>query len=283
MLLTGLIFGGGLLYWIGLILHQRWITGTGAVGLMLALLVLWEAGGIAVTGILFILSLGLLALALRRTPASPWHAVGWTFFIVLALALGLRVMPFFMPVETIQTTERLFQFSPEKAVLLLLLPPMVLVSWSIQKRQPPPRRSGMVAVLVGVGTLAVVVPIGWLTGFIQPGLATQSPQFLSYWLAYNLIYTCVVEESFFRGILQTAFIRALERRFAGVTAQAVGIFLAALLFGIAHLGGGPVFVLLATIAGVGYGMAYELSGRLHYAVLVHFAVNGVRLLVFDAV
>jgi len=56
---------------------------------------------------------------------------------------------------------------------------------------------------------------------------------------------------------------------------------AAFLFGLAHFDGGIIYVMLATLAGIGYGLAYDLTGRLHYAVWVHFAVNTVRLLAFS--
>jgi membrane protease YdiL (CAAX protease family) len=39
-------------------------------------------------------------------------------------------------------------------------------------------------------------------------------------------------------------------------------------------------VLLATIAGTGYGLAYQRSGRVEMAILTHFAVNATHFLLF---
>ncbi len=41
-------------------------------------------------------------------------------------------------------------------------------------------------------------------------------------------------------------------------------------------------VLLATVAGLGYGVAYYLTGRIQDAVAVHFAVNAVHQLFLSA-
>ena len=241
------------------------------------------SGGIDPLALPFLIGCGFLVFALNRYQAKTWQIIGWTVFVVLALALGLRVFPFFTPVETLQTVEHVFRFPPEKAVLILLVPTMVLVPWSVCKRSEPPERPWLVALLVLAAILVVVAPLALLTGFIKPGFAPQSAEYLVYWLAYNLIYTCVIEESFFRGIIQTAFIRGFSQKFETKTAHAAGIAGAALLFGVAHFAGGLTYVILATIAGVGYGLAYELTGRLHYAVLVHFAVNTVHILAFSGI
>ncbi len=168
-------------------------------------------------------------------------------------------------------------------MLMLLVPPMVLVSWSATKENPlwfRPKPPGLVALWVLAGTLTLIIPLGLLTGYLQPGLPSQSTITLVYWLAYNLIYSCVLEESFFRGLLQTFMIQRFSRWFSTTTAPLAGILVAAGLFGLAHFGGGLTYVLLVTLAGIGYGLAYEMTGRLHYAVLVHFAVNTTHHLVF---
>jgi hypothetical protein len=55
---------------------------------------------------------------------------------------------------------------------------------------------------------------------------------------------------------------------------------AALLFGLAHAAGGWRYVLLATLAGTGYGLAYRRTVRIESAILAHFAVNVTHLLLF---
>ena len=88
----------------------------------------------------------------------------------------------------------------------------------------------------------------------------------------NLLFTCVAEEAFFRGFIQ----QAITKRFNSL----IGLLLASLLFGIAHFAGGFLFVIFATLAGIGYGLTFAITGRLWVAVLVHFAFNVVHLIVF---
>ena len=50
-----------------------------------------------------------------------------------------------------------------------------------------------------------------------------------------------------------------------------------MLFGIAHAGGGAAMIVLATLAGIGYGLA-AWRGGIEAAVLTHFSVNALRFL-----
>ncbi|MEZ5584940.1 MAG: hypothetical protein R3F37_21165 [Candidatus Competibacteraceae bacterium] len=123
--LAMLVLSGGLLYWFGLITNQWAALSIGLVALGLSFVVMLSVGGIDPLGIPFLLAAGLLVFGLKHYPIPFWQVIGWTLFIVLALALGFRVFPFFTPVETVQTVEHGFRFPPEKVVLMLLVPTMV--------------------------------------------------------------------------------------------------------------------------------------------------------------
>lgn len=56
--------------------------------------------------------------------------------------------------------------------------------------------------------------------------------------------------------------------------------LASLMFGLAHFKGGISYVMLATVAGVGYGFVYQKTKRIESSILVHFAVNTIHFLFF---
>ncbi|WP_462169841.1 lysostaphin resistance A-like protein [Pseudoalteromonas xiamenensis] len=97
----------------------------------------------------------------------------------------------------------------------------------------------------------------------------------SWWWLFalnNLLITCTVEEAFFRGALQGQVLN----RFGAVSA----LLISSVLFGAAHFAGGLEYVLVATIAGLGYGYVYASTGRLSLAVLSHFAVNFIHLAFF---
>ena len=104
------------------------------------------------------------------------------------------------------------------------------------------------------------------------------PGILAVWVPANLFLTCVAEETFFRGLVQ----RQLGGAFRGrVPAPALAaVLVAAVAFGVAHVAGGATYVLLATLAGVGYGAAYHVTGRVEASILVHFTLNLVHLVLF---
>ena len=60
----------------------------------------------------------------------------------------------------------------------------------------------------------------------------------------------------------------------------MAVLAAAAAFGAAHVAGGTTYVLLATVAGLGYGAAYQLTGRVEASIFVHFTLNLTHLLLF---
>src|SRR5439155_226599 len=78
------------------------------------------------------------------------------------------------------------------------------------------------------------------------------------------------EELLFRGFLQTGLERTLRSRWRGLALTAV-------LFGLSHWNHPPVpnwpYVLLATLAGVFYGLAFQAQRRLLAAAVTHALVD----------
>jgi len=127
-----------------------------------------------------------------------------------------------------------------------------------------------------IGATIVVVMAGSLAlGFVRFD-PRWTPLFWV-WAPINLLLTCVSEEALFRGFLQRELGAALDGRpHAAATAAAIS----ALAFGLAHSGGGWRYVLLATLAGTGYAVAYQRTGRVEASILAHFAVNATHFLLF---
>lgn len=131
-------------------------------------------------------------------------------------------------------------------------------------------------------TTFAALGLGWAWGLTEPAMAWPQvpghPEAMALFLALNLFVTCVAEEAFFRGLLQSALMRRWAAR--GMAGTVAAIALPAALFGLAHLGGGPLMAVLATIVGIGSGWAFARTGRIAAAVLTHFTVNAVHLLAF---
>lgn len=127
--------------------------------------------------------------------------------------------------------------------------------------------------LVTAITVALVSVLSVMLGYTR--IAPQWHALFWPWAAVNLLFVCVAEEAFFRGFLQ----EFLTRRLTPVRHGHLVAWLAAsALFGIAHAGGGAGMVLLASVAGLGYGWVYLRTRSLGAAVLAHFSLNAVHFL-----
>lgn len=94
----------------------------------------------------------------------------------------------------------------------------------------------------------------------------------------NLALTCVVEEVFFRGLLQRQFSRYLSRyKFGALSA----LILASGLFGFAHLAAGINYAVFAAVAGLFYGTIYWRYRSIHAAILCHWLVNAAQFTGFS--
>ncbi|MFN6972258.1 MAG: lysostaphin resistance A-like protein, partial [Rheinheimera sp.] len=130
-------------------------------------------------------------------------------------------------------------------------------------------------------------PVWPLTVLLAMGLAMSLglikfspkwPEFALQFIFCNLLLTCVAEEAFFRGLLQRPLYHLLQQRgVATHTAAWAAIVAVSLLFGVVHLAGGIEYALVATVASIGYGWAYQRSGRLEVAIVGHFALNLLHL------
>jgi membrane protease YdiL (CAAX protease family) len=129
------------------------------------------------------------------------------------------------------------------------------------------------AIAIPLATIVVIcLGLGLLLHFI-----TWEPKFppgALIWMLNNLLLVAISEEAFFRGYLQGFWGNRLFRE-----KMYIPLFIAAFLFGIAHTTGGPALMLLAFIAGIGYGFAYRKGGIIA-SVLTHFGFNLLHFLLF---
>jgi membrane protease YdiL (CAAX protease family) len=141
-------------------------------------------------------------------------------------------------------------------------------------------RAGWLAMLK-VALPRLVLLIGIVTvcalSIGQVRLDLKWPEFLPVWAWANLFFTCTTEEALFRGVIQ--------RRLQGPTGETTqrgiaGLVIAGILFGAAHYAGGLKAIVLATIAGIGYGWIYWRTNRIEGSILAHFLLNTTHILFF---
>lgn len=137
------------------------------------------------------------------------------------------------------------------------------------------RRLLALVLVAALCTSAIVMTAALGIGYVR--LDPKLPTFTAAFLAINLLFVCVMEEAFFRGLLQERLMNLTGGRrylfWLPVVASAA-------LFGLVHAPGGSVLVGLATLGGLGYSLVYAKTRRIETAILTHFAVNAVHFLCF---
>lgn len=136
-------------------------------------------------------------------------------------------------------------------------------AWARMLRQAAP---------VALVNIAVVVGLALALGYVH--IDPKWTVLFWPWAVVNLFFTCVAEEAFFRGLIQ----RQINERFTFRYKAVVAVGVSAVLFGLAHAAGGPAYVLLSIVAGLGYALAFQLTRRIEASILAHFSLNAVHFL-----
>lgn len=117
----------------------------------------------------------------------------------------------------------------------------------------------------------ILMILGLLSGYIE--FDFKIPGILLLWCINNLFFVCLAEEVMFRGIIQNNLEQLLSNKH-------LSLALASLIFGLTHFKGGVSHILLTSIAGGFYGLAYQKTNRILCAMLVHFGLNLIHLILF---
>ncbi|MEO9576761.1 MAG: CPBP family intramembrane glutamic endopeptidase [Tateyamaria sp.] len=260
--------------WLVLIAAQL-VMLSGNRGIALTLLAAFGAlvlmQGFVSAGAALIVVLGLLGAGQLRRLSGVSLVIGHVAFILWCLALALHLLPgAHNPLILDQV-----QAGPESRPFTMYInldKPMivfaVVLAWPAMLTAR--RVTAPTPVLIGLGMLPALLATALLFGAVhnEPGLP-------EWWLVFalsNLFLTCLTEEAFFRGYLQSA----LAARFGPIA----GIAAASLLFGLAHAAGGALLVVFAGLLGLACGLGYFATGRLWVPVLMHFGFNMAHLLLF---
>lgn len=160
----------------------------------------------------------------------------------------------------------------DKGVMGLFLIGLVTPARAIAGRRAPLSallsRFAIVCAVVMAATVAV--------GFAR--WDPKLPEWWPLWLWSMVFLTALPEEAVFRHVVQGGL-----EAWLGRTEQArwTAMVAAGALFGVSHLAGGWTYVALATLAGIGYGWIYAVSGSFWAAVLAHTGLNLLHLLLFS--
>jgi hypothetical protein len=254
--------------WLNRYLALGLLAGAAVAGLLV--------GRLGPAGAAALLGFALLSRVVGRSVGGRAGWVAWAGLLAGAAALYLHLAPGF-PAWMVMGQdgsgppyEKWLSFDKTGAGILLLA---FAVPRVLGRHGWGPMLRGAAPFLVLTPVLLALIAVGSGYAHWRPTIALA---FIG-WGTLNLLTTCVSEEALFRGLLQTRLVDAAARH--GWSAQHA-ILLTAVVFGLAHAPGGPAFVLLATLAGVGYGYAYHVTRRIEAAILCHFTVNAAHVLLF---
>jgi len=227
-------------------------------------------------GISFVLLL-IAGFAVRQQAVPFARYLGHGLFIFLALALALHWLPGFSNGRGI-APHRLTDDAVRFSMYLNLDKPLIgfwlllFCPWIVGRRS---LRLSVYATALALA-LSVVLALG---GALLLGMISWAPKWPDnawLWIANNLLLVTLVEEALFRGYIQGGLSRHFKHLPYG---ENLALLLASLVFGLAHLGAGWQWVLLAGLAGVGYGLAYRFGG-LGAAIATHFGLNLLHFALF---
>ncbi|RMO88749.1 CAAX amino terminal protease protein [Pseudomonas syringae pv. philadelphi] len=225
-------------------------------------------------------SFGLLLVAwlcVAQSASRHVRLFGHLLFIMTGLALATHLLPGFNNANVIDNarfTADAAAFSmylnldkPLIGFWLLLACPWILPRTDVNQS-------------LKVGLLALIATsVVCMTAAASLGSVAWAPKWPAQsilWWVNNLLLVTLTEELFFRAYLQGS----LQRLFAGWKfATPMAIAITASLFGLSHIGAGWEWMLLAGLAGVGYGTAFRFGG-LPSAVICHFGLNAVHFGLF---
>lgn len=228
--------------------------------------------GTAIVFIYFIASAD--AMASSDAP-SPWHLAmqifAATMFSILAVGIATGLLPGFEKA----VLYREVQLTPDAVPYTLALNygkaavGVVILGFTLGSVQTGTPCWSLRSVLsIAFLTVVTVSALSIALGYTR--LEPKWNALVLSWAAVNLLFVCVAEEAFFRRFLQGQLSRWLAPIKGG---HLIAWLTASLLFGIAHAGGGADMMMLATVAGLGYGWVYMHTGKVEFAILAHFMVN----------
>ncbi|GLZ16778.1 CPBP family intramembrane glutamic endopeptidase [Burkholderia plantarii] len=237
----------------------------------------FAAGQLAPLALAPLAGLALAAWAIRPGRVWPLRIAGGVLFTILAVALSLHLLPGFhnpRVIAAIRFTPDAVPFTmylnADKALVGFWLP------WVLPSAVRPVRwsKSLPIGAAAALGTALVWLALAAALGAV--GWAPKWPAAGWLWLANNLLIVALAEEALFRGWLQRGLEIGLARAPGG---QWLALLVASLVFGAAHAPGGAAFVALATLSGLGYGLAYRFGG-LRAAWIAHAGLDLVHFALF---
>jgi len=121
----------------------------------------------------------------------------------------------------------------------------------------------------------ITIFAAFILGFVT--FDFKIPNDILIWTITNLLFVCVAEEALFRTFIQNNLSLTMRKIKYG---DRLAVLITAILFGLVHYPSGTKYVILAMVAGMGYGWVYVVTRRVEASIMTHFGVNLIHILFF---
>ena len=257
--------------------RTAWLIGW-LVPLAVSLVAASWAGLTSRAGLSVLAALALACALAARHPGRVVRAAAQLVMVAISAGLLLHVMPGFENPRVLhdvvltpgaQPYTKYLNFDKAAAGLLLL---GVSAPQLTQRDEGVRHAAGFAWRFVVM--IAVVMTLSVAFGYVR--WDPKLPSWWPLWLWSMVFFTALPEEVVFRGLLQTWVTEWLgPTRAVWPSVAVVGT-----VFGLAHVAGGPSYVVLATAAGIGYGWIFVSTRSIGAAIAAHAGLNTVHFLLF---
>jgi CAAX protease family protein len=228
---------------------------------------------ISAPGVMSIVTLGLLYYTVNRVRIKlPIRIAAGVLAIILSVSLATHILPGF---NNWKILNNIYLSKTSQPYSMYLNMDKTFVGLIILGLGFPLIKSVKEWASVIQATLPILLPgliiLVSISSIINyTDLDYKFPDLFIVWALNNLFFTCVAEEAFFRGFLQRNLSRKLrENRYGNI----LSLVTVSMLFGLAHFAGGFKYIIMASVAGMVYGYAYQKTQRIEAGILCHFTVN----------
>ena len=251
---------------------SRWVP----VGLTLALVAGFFTQVLSLSGFLGFVVCSLTLFAwVNHFLADFLRKFGFLIFLVLACLLVSHCFP---GVNNVKILDSFVMADGGFDVYLhfdkVFLAVLLLYLLSPMDRQKGFRASYSVILYYYVVTLLVLLPLMYFTGFHHQWNSSHS---LILWAVNHFFFVSFSDEIIFRRFIQNSLVHYFRNVQYG---DLVAIFMGALIFGLAHWGGGIVSMGLAAVTGFFYGLCFYHTCNFRVSMALHFLISFTHVLCF---
>jgi uncharacterized protein len=211
----------------------------------------------------------LLLMPARGSSGATWQDAVTILWVWLPIEFGIvkRLIP-------VSTTNTDFTYSFVQA-LAMISGVIAFAAWrrlpGIGYRLEFDRKKSSEALLAFALFAAIAIPLGFAIHFIDFMFEWRKVLFAPAAFVGIFLFIAIPEELLFRGLIQNCLERTLARRY-------IALMFAAIIFGASHLNNGPPipnhrYFLMATIAGVFYGLVWQRTRNIAAAAITHALVD----------